>query len=112
MRRIRWMSLPSIAIAIASAGPALGADLYAKAPPAPVYVPPPFTWTGFYIGGNVGGAWAQGTVVDTVTGGSFGTGARGAFVGGGQLGYNYQIGNIVWGVEECGRVLRWHCQWQ
>jgi outer membrane immunogenic protein len=93
------MSLPAIAVAITSAASALGADLYTKAPPAPVYIPPPFTWTGFYIGGNVGGGWAQETVVDTVTGESFGPGARGAFVGGGQLGYNYQIGNVVWGVE-------------
>ena len=32
-----------------------GPDLYA------VPLPPPFTWTGFYLGGNIGGAWANGT---------------------------------------------------
>ena len=40
------------------AGPALAADLpakpYYKAPPT---VAPSFSWTGFYIGGNVGGGW-------------------------------------------------------
>jgi len=99
MSRIHWMSAPLVALAAIAAVPAVGADLPTKAPPAPVYAPPPFSWTGFYIGANVGGGWAQGTIVDTVTGGSFGTGTRGAFVGGGQLGYNYQVGNLVFGVE-------------
>src|SRR5262249_52648553 len=57
---------------------------------------PPFTWTGFYVGGNLGGAWANGTLTDTFSGVSFGTGHSG-FIGGGQLGYNYQIGRLVLG---------------
>jgi outer membrane immunogenic protein len=32
------------------------ADLAVKAPPPPP--PPVFSWTGFYLGANVGGAWA------------------------------------------------------
>src|SRR5438093_5832838 len=42
---------------LALAGPALAADIPVKAPP-PV-VAPAFTWTGCYIGGNVGGAAGQ-----------------------------------------------------
>jgi hypothetical protein len=99
MRRPHWMSASVVALAALGAGPAVGADLATKAPPAPVYPPPPFTWTGFYIGGNVGGDWAQGTVTDNATGGTFGTGERGSFMGGGQLGYNYQVGNVVFGVD-------------
>jgi hypothetical protein len=39
------------------------------APPPPVYVPPPFSWTGFYIGVNVGGAWGQRNVTDSLLAG-------------------------------------------
>src|SRR5215471_11028914 len=98
-KRGHWVSIPVVAFAALAAVPAIGADMATKAPPVPFYAPPPFTWTGFYIGGNVGGAWGQGTIVDTLTGASFGSGTVGAFAGGGQLGFNYQTGNLVWGVE-------------
>jgi outer membrane immunogenic protein len=70
------------------------------APPPPVYAPPPFSWTGFYLGGNIGGAWAHRDVPDTFLGVDFGSGNdRGVFIGGGQLGYNWQIGYAVLGIE-------------
>jgi outer membrane immunogenic protein len=63
-------------------------------------VPPPFTWTGFYIGGNIGGAWAQHGVTDSLYGLSFDTGtSNGVFIGGGQVGFNYQAGWFVGGIE-------------
>ncbi len=52
-------------------GSALAADLRPRPytpPPAPV-----FSWTGFYIGGNLGGAWARGSVNDSLFGLSAGT---------------------------------------
>src|SRR5215471_6562236 len=66
----------------------------------PVYLPPPFTWTGFYIGANLGGAWGQRNLTDTLLGLSLSNvNDKGAFIGGGQLGFNYQFGNFVLGVE-------------
>ena len=79
---------------------------YAKAPP-----PPPFSWTGLYVGGNAG--WLQleengyplcldptgamqGLGCDIVPGGQMG--ANG-FFGGGQAGYNWQAGRLVLGIE-------------
>jgi outer membrane immunogenic protein len=69
-----------------------------KAPPAPM--PPPFSWTGFYVGGNIGGAWLHHDWSDRFFGLDFGEGSNsGAFIGGGQVGGNYQINNFVIGVE-------------
>src|SRR5580704_1090895 len=88
-------------LGLGMASPAQAADMRPAPPPppAPVYVPPPFTWTGFYIGGNLGGAWANTTITDSLFGLSFSNGNNGVFVGGGQVGFNYQIGNFVFGVE-------------
>ncbi len=56
MRRILMVS----ASALAFAGSAAAADLPSRAPP-PVFVPPApvFSWTGFYLGGQIGYAWGQ-----------------------------------------------------
>ena len=81
------------------------ADVYARrpapyAPPPPVYAPPPFSWTGFYLGGNIGGAWANRDVTDPFFGVNFGSGnSNSAFIGGGQLGFNWQVSNFVLGFE-------------
>ena len=76
---------------------ASAADL---ARPAPVYAPPPppiiavFTWTGCYIGGNIGGIWANSDWQDTVLG-DFGSSTGSGVLGGGQIGCNYQLGSWV-----------------
>jgi outer membrane immunogenic protein len=52
------------------------------------------TWTGFYAGLNAGYGWAN-TSLTGVTGSSNLNG----FVGGGQIGYNWQISSLVLGLE-------------
>jgi outer membrane immunogenic protein len=80
---------------------ASAADL---ARPAPVYAPPPppiiavFTWTGCYIGGNIGGIWANSDWQDTVLG-DFGSSTGSGVLGGGQIGCNYQLGSWVFGIQ-------------
>jgi len=70
-----------------------------RAPVAYIPAPPPFSWTGFYIGGNLGAGWGQGNVVDSLFGVNFTNGNQVSFVGGGQVGGNYQIGSFVIGAE-------------
>jgi len=73
-----------------------------RAPPqAPaVYAPPPppFSWTGFYIGGNLGAAWTHSEAADSF-GDSFSNSQKAVFAGGGQVGANYQWNWLVVGVE-------------
>ena len=94
MRQLRYAILGLSSLGFI--GAASAADLPVKAPP-PVQ-PPPYSWTGFYLGLNIGGAWSTGHVTDNVTGSTFSIDNSG-FIGGGQLGYNYQTGNWVWGIE-------------
>lgn len=73
-------------------------------PPAPAaaYLPPAFTWTGFYVGANAGGAVAGDikTNVSTPFGSAHDSVSTGGFLVGGTVGYNYQFHpNWVVGVE-------------
>jgi outer membrane immunogenic protein len=88
----------ALSVLVATSMVANAADVTGRpapyAPPAPVYAPPPFTWTGFYLGGNIGGAWANRDVTDTFLGVNFNNGNNdGVFIGGGQLGFNWQVSN-------------------
>jgi outer membrane immunogenic protein len=84
------------------AGAASAADLPVRAaPPAPIIAAVPvFTWTGFYVGVNAGFGWNTNNESVFVPGvGLVDSGSDGGFVGGGQIGYNYQIGSFVLGAE-------------
>ena len=50
------------------------ADLRRVPPAPPAPLPPPFTWNGFYIGGNLGGAWGHHDWNDSLFGLNFGDG--------------------------------------
>jgi outer membrane immunogenic protein len=93
------------AICALLATPALAADLgappptsYYKAPP----LPPMCVWCGFYIGGNAGYSWGAARSTFDFPGYpaflSDSTHPNGV-IGGGQLGYNWQTGNVLFGFE-------------
>ena len=95
------------AVAFATAAPALAADLPPpmapppRAPAAYIPAPPPFSWTGFYVGLNAGygfgsSTWTANSAPFGAVGSSFTM--NGPMVGG-QLGGNYQIGQFVIGAE-------------
>ena len=86
-------------IALGAAAPAMAADLaarpYAKAPPMIAAV---YDWSGFYIGAN-GGWGSSHNIWDFVGGGSEGSHDATGGVAGGQIGYRWQTGTWVFGVE-------------
>jgi outer membrane immunogenic protein len=103
--------------ATALAGSAFAADLPSRRPPPVAYVPPVpiFTWTGFYIGANAGGAFRADNNFNNNNGffpgvapvafANNGNGNNARFIGGGQAGVNWQINQFVLGVEGDGQVL-------
>jgi len=88
MGMYRFLKISLVAAALVSTP--IVADA-ADAVPAPVYRPAPpiipliYNWNGFYVGGHVGAGWSDG--------------GDAGFLGGGQAGYNYQIGQWVLGAE-------------
>jgi outer membrane immunogenic protein len=108
-------------------GSLLAGGLSAQAADIPVkavrpIVPAAFSWTGFYIGANVGGGWSSNSgdsdfgplfppfivlppavAIPTVIPGQLATlaggGNRSGVIGGGQIGYNWQVNQFVLGVE-------------
>jgi len=90
---------------------ASAADMAVKARPAPI-VAPVFSWTGFYIGIHGGGDWfdkswtAPASALNLANGGCnvpcpafAGSHTGSSWLAGGQIGFNYQAGMWVLGVE-------------
>jgi len=101
--------LAATALVTAGATAASAADLPSRVAPAPVFAPVPvFTWTGFYVGGQVGYGWnandndfavPAGYTVDGVPFTGFGGDEGDGFLAGVHAGYNVQPGSFVVGVE-------------
>jgi outer membrane immunogenic protein len=88
----------AFALLFAATSAALAADLI----PPPVYAAPVYNWTGFYIGGNIGAGWSglSSTNFSDTLGSSFTAPTNVQFLGGGQVGANYQFSNgVVIGAE-------------
>ncbi len=92
------------AFALGIAGQSLAADLYPARGPAPVPHPAAYPvgvpiWSGFYVGGNIGAGWSHGSV-SAPAGNVFAGSSDAFFLGGAQVGYNYQFWRgVVVGVE-------------
>ena len=103
--------LAATALTTAGLSAASAADLPVRAAPPVIAVAPIFTWTGFYVGGNLGAGWRDSNddpviltgpgIPGGLAGGTliFGNNNDATFTGGGQIGYNYQIGSWVIGAE-------------
>jgi outer membrane immunogenic protein len=107
-RNVKKILLTTTALMALGIAPAAAADLaarpYTKAPVAAAV----YDWTGFYIGANGGGAWSRkcwdvnnilGIAVPATSEGCHD--ATGA-VAGGQVGYRWQAGTWVFGLEAQG----------
>jgi opacity protein-like surface antigen len=75
----------------------MAADMPVKAPIAPPLALPAYDWSGPYLGANFGGSWSNGTA--SIAGTAWDPGAT-PFVGGFELGYNWQFHRALVGVEE------------
>jgi outer membrane immunogenic protein len=112
--RYKIASLAAAAIAFGGVQMASAADMAVKARPmvAPVTT---YTWTGCYIGVNAGAGWSRssfdsvmdpgthlGLAANVAAVSAAGTGSArddGNFIGGGQIGCNWQTGSWVIGIE-------------
>jgi outer membrane immunogenic protein len=112
MRRLQCALLATAAV-IGFTSIASAADMPAK---APVYKAAPvamYNWTGFYIGGNVGSHWSNVDISTSTTNLAFFAAAApgvidatsptslraSGVIGGLQVGYNWQWGQYVTGIE-------------
>jgi len=92
-------------VALGMAAPAVAADMAVKAAPPVPYIAPMYNWSGFYIGIN--GGWGSSrnryewSGPAGVTALGYSADATGGTVGG-QIGYNWQAGSWVFGLEAQG----------
>lgn len=93
MRRVLLATIGLLGLAVTSAA---AADLPRGMPPtkAPAFIPAAYSWNGFYLGINGGGAWGKSDW--SGTGGS--ADPSGGLVGV-TAGYNWQSGQWVFGLE-------------
>jgi len=105
---VKKLLIVGAALAALTVSPVFAADMPLK---APLPAAPAWSWSGFYLGLNLGGAWGTSKYTFLPSAAWFnGSGAQLASDGGpslnmssvsagGQIGYNWQVNNIVFGPE-------------
>ena len=105
---MKKIAFATAALSMLLTGAASAADLaarpYTKAPPMVAAV---YDWSGFYVGGHVGGSWTNEEWINTANTTNYGDLSTGrgfrqrnsGFIGGGHIGYNWQASNFVFGLE-------------
>ena len=100
MRRIASTLLVATGLSIGFVQVSFATDL----PRRPTYTAPilapasVYSWTGFYVGGSLGGAFGNVEATDVNTGTTTSPNSSG-FAGGGQIGFDYQTGPWVIGIR-------------
>ena len=101
-----FVKIKSSIVVAAATGVALSPN--AEAAPKQTSAAPVWSWTGFYVGAHLGGAWQEGRTEGRTQGSYVGDTAwfpfgnkttPSGFIGGGQIGYNWQSGAFVYGLE-------------
>jgi outer membrane immunogenic protein len=99
--RVLLATVAAVALTVAG-NPAAAADLGRMPTKAPIAAPVPAeNWTGLYVGANAGYSWGR-TDLDYSFGALPGFSTTldpNSFLAGGQIGYNWQLGSFVVGVE-------------
>lgn len=100
MKNVSIASVALLATTSLFLGGAYGADLSQQPVyKAPVMVQPVYNWTGCYVGGNIGADWGRSDVTAANTGSGI-SWTNSGFIGGGQIGCDYQFyGHFVIGAR-------------
>jgi outer membrane immunogenic protein len=114
MKRFWLASIAAVALIAAADGAGQAADLPVKSPAAVPVAAPVVDWSGFYIGGHVGGAWSREIFDFDIFDGNCDFSCETfrfsptSFIGGGQVGLQSQVEKWVFGIEATWSALDLH----
>jgi outer membrane immunogenic protein len=99
MRRLSLAFIASTALSLGCAQIASAADMAVRAAPSSLITASAYSWNGLYLGGNIGGLSGTKNWSVTGTGIPLGSSSPSGAIGGGQIGYNWQMSALVFGIQ-------------